>query len=264
MKVAPYRTWIFDCDGVLLDSNHVKTEAFRELALPYGEKIADELVVYHQRTGGQSRFVKVRHLHERLLGRTPTAAEIEAEASRYGEIVRDRLVRCTVVPGARDLLARLPATSRKYVVSGGLESEVSWVLESHGLAAWFDGIYGSPRRKDEIFPNFAIGDASTPRCTLETPNTTTKSRAASAFLVFVTGYTEFEGWLISSRVDRMRRSSGRSKRSSLRRRPSTTLAVLSFRQEMPSTWECFAQRLVDSLPRDVVVDLIRWPLRKHS
>lgn len=39
-----YRTLVFDCDGVLLNSNMVKTQAFYSTALPYGEKAAKELV----------------------------------------------------------------------------------------------------------------------------------------------------------------------------------------------------------------------------
>ena len=38
------RTWFFDCDGVILDSNAAKTEAFRMVATPYGGEAAEALV----------------------------------------------------------------------------------------------------------------------------------------------------------------------------------------------------------------------------
>ena len=39
-----YKTWLFDCDGVILDSNKIKTESYYELALPYGKDKADKLI----------------------------------------------------------------------------------------------------------------------------------------------------------------------------------------------------------------------------
>ena len=49
---AGYKTWIFDCDGVLLDSNQVKTQAMWETAKPFGESEASRLVAYHKANGG--------------------------------------------------------------------------------------------------------------------------------------------------------------------------------------------------------------------
>ena len=38
MNLTPYKTLIFDCDGVLLDSNHIKTNAFRN-PLSYSKSV---------------------------------------------------------------------------------------------------------------------------------------------------------------------------------------------------------------------------------
>jgi beta-phosphoglucomutase-like phosphatase (HAD superfamily) len=46
-----YKTWIFDCDGVLLDSNRIKTQAIFEAAKPHGEEAAMKLVEYHKEKG---------------------------------------------------------------------------------------------------------------------------------------------------------------------------------------------------------------------
>ncbi|NLC22432.1 MAG: HAD family hydrolase, partial [Halomonadaceae bacterium] len=34
-ELKAYLTLVFDCDGVVLDSNRVKTEAFYQATLPY-------------------------------------------------------------------------------------------------------------------------------------------------------------------------------------------------------------------------------------
>jgi len=61
-----YRTYVFDCDGVVLDSNNLKTLSFREAALPYGEDVADALVEYHVRHRGVTRFEKFRTCSKNL------------------------------------------------------------------------------------------------------------------------------------------------------------------------------------------------------
>src|SRR5690606_28142226 len=63
--LANNATLVFDCDGVVLDSNRVKTEAFYQVALPYGEAAAQAFVAYHTANGGISRYKKFAHfLHE--------------------------------------------------------------------------------------------------------------------------------------------------------------------------------------------------------
>jgi phosphoglycolate phosphatase-like HAD superfamily hydrolase len=150
LTLRRYRRWFFDCDGVLLDSNGVKTDAFRALAQPWGEERASALVAYHQQTGGVSRFVKVRTFVEELLGRRGDEGLVEALLTRYGELVRERLFVAPVTPGTKELLASLPKEALAFVVSGGLEVEVQEALTRKGLASYFAGVYGSPRTKDEL------------------------------------------------------------------------------------------------------------------
>ena len=61
ININRFRTIIFDCDGVILDSNKVKSSAFYEVALVYGEEAANALVKYNSENGGISRFKKFEH-----------------------------------------------------------------------------------------------------------------------------------------------------------------------------------------------------------
>ena len=49
---------MFDCDGVLLNSNSLKTDAFYKSALDWGASPAKDLVNYHVQNGGISRYQK--------------------------------------------------------------------------------------------------------------------------------------------------------------------------------------------------------------
>ena len=67
MHINEFKTIIFDCDGVILNSNNLKTQAFYDIALEWGSDIADEFVLYHRRHGGLSRYVKFNHFIENIL-----------------------------------------------------------------------------------------------------------------------------------------------------------------------------------------------------
>ena len=51
MKIQDYKTIVFDCDGVILNSNKVKSDAFRKVAKNYGEDEAKKLVSYNKKNG---------------------------------------------------------------------------------------------------------------------------------------------------------------------------------------------------------------------
>ena len=60
LDISRYKTLVFDCDGVVLNSNSVKTSAFYKAALAYGEVAATALVEYHVANGGVSRYKSSR------------------------------------------------------------------------------------------------------------------------------------------------------------------------------------------------------------
>ena len=194
MIVGPYDTWLWDCDGVLLDSNRLKTEAFHDLARPYGADVADALVAYHRRHGGRSRFEKVRYLLGELLGLRPTEQHVAELARAYGALVRDRLLVCPPTTGARACVARRPAGCRWYVVSGGLEDEVRAALVAQGLAPQFDAIHGSPRSKDQIVA--ALGLGPSPRAVMLGDSRHDHEVAVRFGLdfVFVSSWSEMVDW----------------------------------------------------------------------
>ncbi len=59
----------FDFDGVIAESVSAKTDAFKEMYLPYGEKIAEEVVDYHIKNGGVSRYEKFRHWEKKFFNK---------------------------------------------------------------------------------------------------------------------------------------------------------------------------------------------------
>jgi len=191
-----YRTWVFDCDGVIIDSNRVKTEAFRQVAQPYGEQVAEALVAYHVRQGGVSRYEKFAYMLTDILGEPLLTEKVRDLALLYGECVYRNLLVCPVAEGLKEL-RRATAGSRWMIVSGGDQEELRRLFAERGLAALFDGgIFGSPADKDEIlarerssgnlsFPALFVGDS---RYDHEA------AQRAGIDFVFASAWTEFSGW----------------------------------------------------------------------
>ena len=72
LKMSDYKTFIFDCDGVILNSNHIKTKAFWDSVIDYGEDEACQLVAFHKSRGGISRYKKFEHFIDNILSHSKT------------------------------------------------------------------------------------------------------------------------------------------------------------------------------------------------
>ena len=150
---------VFDCDGVILDSNELKSRAFFEVTRPHGEELARKFVDHHKAHAGVSRQEKFRYFVSEILKADPAVRrDLEAELTEaYAAICRTGLRTCRTIPGFREFLASLPATISNFVVSGGAETEVRQSLMERGLAGSFRRILGNPRSKRD---NMILLDAS--------------------------------------------------------------------------------------------------------
>ena len=63
-KLSKYKNLFFDCDGLILNSNKIKTQAFKEVVSQYGEKASNELQNYHIKNGGISRYKKFNYFQD--------------------------------------------------------------------------------------------------------------------------------------------------------------------------------------------------------
>lgn len=153
ISLARPETLIFDCDGVVLDSNRLKTDAFRTAAQPYGDAAADALVAYHVSNGGVSRYVKFAYFLNHVVPEHATEATgpgLEALLAAYAGAVRTGLLSCAVAEGL-DVLRIATCRARWMIVSGGDQFELREIFATRHLDKYFDaGIFGSPDTKDEI------------------------------------------------------------------------------------------------------------------
>jgi phosphoglycolate phosphatase-like HAD superfamily hydrolase len=203
-----YKTLVFDCDGVILNSNKIKTEAFYQSALAYGESAAQVLVDYHVANGGVSRYKKFAYFLDEIV---PTFApnisgpSLEALLAYYAEIVLHGLLTCEVTEGLEELRNKT-SDAKWLIVSGGDQTELRHVFNERGLAKYFDGgIFGSPDTKDQILEReITNGNIQQPALFLgDSKYDYQAASGAGLDFVFLTGWSEvkdLELWVSSKSI----------------------------------------------------------------
>lgn len=143
---------VFDCDGVLLASNRLKTAIFQDVLRDSGFAAADitRFARFQQANFGMSRY----RLFDALLAWTDLEQRPETDrdalCAAYGQALYGRYVRCRATPGMPGILRALHAAAIPlFVVSGSDGAELRAVFAERGLARWFVDIHGSPATKGE-------------------------------------------------------------------------------------------------------------------
>lgn len=201
--IGKYSTFVFDCDGVILDSNRVKTNAFRISALPWGESAAEALVNHHVAHGGVSRYEKFTFFLENILPQHAPDSVSNSDGpglddllATYADVVRDGLMTCAITEGLAELRAETEG-ARWLIVSGGDQSELREIFAARDLAKYFDGgIFGSPDTKDEILEREITTGCITRPALFLGDSKYDQQAAATAGLdfIFVHGWTEVADW----------------------------------------------------------------------
>jgi phosphoglycolate phosphatase-like HAD superfamily hydrolase len=153
MDLNQYQTLIFDCDGVILNSNKIKTQAFYDVAKVYGHEPAQKLREYHVKNGGISRYEKFEYLLVNILQKSIEKQELNQLLSHFSREVKKALLECEVAKNIKELREKTKNT-KWLIVSGGDQAELRDVFKQRNLDGYFDGgIFGSPDNKDTILNN---------------------------------------------------------------------------------------------------------------
>ena len=197
-KIQEYKSIVFDCDGVILNSNVVKTEAYFRTAKNLGasDGQAKALVDYHVKLGGISRYHKFDYYLREILKQTATAEAIQVLLDEFARELEVGLMECEVASGLQALREATP-NAKWSILSGGDQQEIRTLFAKRHLANFFNGgLFGSPDNKDEVLtrekangnlqlPALFIGDSKY--------DYEAATRAGLDF-IFVTDWTEVEDW----------------------------------------------------------------------
>jgi phosphoglycolate phosphatase-like HAD superfamily hydrolase len=200
IDIRKYKSIVFDCDGVVLDSNVVKTTAYFRTAKNLGatDAQAQALVEYHVNLGGISRYHKFDYYLREILLQPVTESAIQALLDEFSKELEAGLMQCDQAKGLFDLRAATP-NANWLIISGGDQQEIRTLFKKRKIDRLFDGgLFGSPDNKDEVlgreiangniqFPALFLGDS---KYDFEAAN-----RAGLDF-IFLSDWTEVPDWQV--------------------------------------------------------------------
>ena len=143
---------VFDCDGVIFDSNGLKINAMenalRKVKIPKVQ--IERCVEYFSNNFGKSRFSHIEYFCNNIL--QVSKAEFDLLYNlilyEYSESCYKLYLKAELTPGIEDVLTTLGG--EVYVASGSEEGELKKIFKKRNLDLYFSEIFGSPTRKDEI------------------------------------------------------------------------------------------------------------------
>ena len=138
---------IFDFDGVLAESVHIKSMAFKQMYLDYGESFSERVLSHHQNNGGMSRFEKFKIYNGQWLSQRIDEEVISKLANKFSMLVVEGVVNSKEVEGASFFLEKY-TEFKKYIITGTPDSEIKKILDRRQMSQYFESIHGSPNSKD--------------------------------------------------------------------------------------------------------------------
>ncbi len=141
--------FVFDFDGVLVDSVEIKSEAFALLFKEYGSGVVQRVIAHHRSAGGVTRCEKLRYYHAEYLEQNLTDQELAARARQFSELVVDRVAQAPEIPGAEKYLRITCSEKRCFINSATPDNELHDILQRRGWLELFNGVYGSSRSKEQ-------------------------------------------------------------------------------------------------------------------
>lgn len=189
---------MYDCDGVVLDSNIVKTQAYFRTAKNLGatDEQAKALMDYHVKLGGISRYHKFDYYLRQITHQPVTDAAIKDLLDGFASELEVGLMHCEIAKGLQEIRYATPNT-KWMILSGGDQQELRTLFAKRKIDHFFDGgIYGSPDNKDEVLAREkASGNVQQPALYLgDSKYDFEAATHAGLDFIFISDWTEVPDW----------------------------------------------------------------------
>jgi HAD superfamily hydrolase (TIGR01549 family) len=145
-----YEVIIFDCDGVIMDVNLLKCEAFGKAVEEYSEDVIRDFVEYCKNSFGISRYVKFKDFFSKFANEPFDEKKYQVFLDRYAAECLKIYALADFTLGCEELLSKLQHDRKTlYIASGSDELELNEAFKDRGIHHYFKSIYGSPKTKSD-------------------------------------------------------------------------------------------------------------------
>ena len=186
MDIEKYNTFIFDFDGVIIDSNFVKKEAIYKSVINYSDiETSKKFVQYFIDNSGIPREKKIKHFFSESI-----SLKIK---DKYEEILEKTYKNTNLIPGVVSFINKLKKNNKDIlIISGGDPKEIKSILKIKKIDYYFSHVYGGPLTKEE---NFKISNSKEPILFFgDSKHDYLVSLTLNLDFIFVYGYTNQINW----------------------------------------------------------------------
>lgn len=198
LDIKQYKTIVFDCDGVILNSNKTKVNAYFEVAKRMGgtDEQAQALVEHHIAKGSFPRNGKIEYYLTHIAPQAISPSLIQQYMEAFDDILDKTLMMCEVAKGLDELKLATP-NARWMLLSGGDQAELRRIFPRRNLAHLFEsGIFGGPDQKEQVLAREnANGNIQMPALFVgDSKYDHQASTGAGLDFVFLSDWTEVKDW----------------------------------------------------------------------
>ena len=158
--LSKYNFILWDFDGVIIDSNPARVLGFERVLKNYPSGQVNELLEYHHKNGGLSRYVKFRYFFEKIRQEQVGEDRILEMANQFSILMKEILTDPNLL--IQDSVNFIKENSKKipmHIVSGSDGTELNYLCKQLGIADYFKTISGSPTPKIELVKQLVNSNA---------------------------------------------------------------------------------------------------------
>lgn len=145
---------IWDFDGVIVESNSIREKGFREIFKNYTANNINDLLEYHNKNGGLSRYHKIAYFYNEVLKKEISTEKVNKYAADFSAIMLEEMKNPIIL--IEETLEFLKENYKKvdfYIASGSDQKELRILCKSLKIDIYFKQIFGSPTDKNTLVKN---------------------------------------------------------------------------------------------------------------
>ena len=140
---------ILDYDGVVAESNQIKTRAFSELFKGEKKDHITEFIEFHTCNEGISREKKISYFYTEILKKRILKKDLNKKCSDFSNLVVQKIIECEKVAGVESYLKENYKKKDFFISSGTPTKEIKLILKKTNMINFFQDILGSPDSKEK-------------------------------------------------------------------------------------------------------------------
>lgn len=144
-------TIFWDFDGVLLDSMNVRDWGFKKIFKGYDNELINDLISYHRKNGGLSRYVKIKYFFEELVKNPINDQQVLKYAEKFSSLMRKELTdKKKLIVDSLEFVKKNYNRYNFHIVSGSDQKELRFLCKKLEIHKFFISIHGSPIPKKKL------------------------------------------------------------------------------------------------------------------